>query len=81
MMGFIYHLIIVVVLVQTSTLLNGHTARPIKHKPRFAETATNTRAIATGGRFPTRRDASWTTVYVFGIRRTRFCTKNEIRDK
>lgn len=82
MMEHIYHLIIVIVIIQTATLLNGHTARPIKHKPRFAETTTNTRAIAIGGRFPTSGYASWTTVYVFCIRRTWFCAiKNKIRNE
>lgn len=65
MMGYIYHLIIVIVFIQTSTLLNGHTTWPIKDKPRFAETTTNTRAIATGGRFLTSGYARGTTVYVF----------------
>lgn len=81
MMGFIYHLIIVIVFIQTSTLLNGHTAWPVKHKPRFAETATNARATAIGGRFTTSRYASWATVYVVCIRRTSVCTKNKVSNK
>lgn len=77
MMGRIYHLIIVIVIVHTATLLNGHTTWPIMHKARFAETTTNTRASAVGGRFHTSGKARWTTVYVFCIRRTWFCTKNK----
>lgn len=73
----IYYLIIVIVIIQTATLLNGHTAWPIKHKARFAETTTNTRASAVGGRIHASGNASWTTVYVFCIRRTLFWNKKQ----
>lgn len=66
-------LIIVIVVIQTATFLQWHTAPSLEDKPRFAEAATDTRARAVGGRFHTVGDTSWTTVYILCIRRTWVC--------
>lgn len=73
-MESIYYLIIVIVIIETATLLNGHTAWPIKDIARFAKTTTYTRARAVSGRLLTSGNARWPTVYVFCIRRTWLCT-------
>lgn len=74
------NLIIVIVVIQTATFLQWHTAPSLENKSWFAEAATDTGPRAIGGGFHTGWDTSWTTVYIFCTRRAWFCT-GKIRKK
>lgn len=67
-------LIIVVLVIQTATFLQGDTSASFEYKAWFTEAATDTGTRTVGGRFHTGGNTGWPTVYILCIRRAWLCT-------
>lgn len=74
-------LIIVVLLVQTATLIYWNTAPSFEEVPWFAETATDTGAGTVGGGFLTGGYTSRATIYILCIWRTGICRRKKKYDE